>query len=111
MGAWLAGIRNTVGRKLSSLILGPILIGILMAINAVLPADSQLTPEQVKSVAEWIISTVLGFIAVQGTVDMTKAIKSQKPTTTPPIPSDTECALTETSTTSNSPFSGPMEQM
>ena len=90
MSGLLTKLRETVGRKLGSLIVGPILSSLIMAVNALLPPAAQLTADQVANVVQWIIGTVVIFIAAQGTVD---AVKANKPPVIPvplmaPVPQD-----------------------
>lgn len=75
----LTYLRETVGRKLASVILGPILISMISAVNALLPASVQWTADQVTTIATWILGTVVAFITAQGWVDKKKA---EQPTTT-----------------------------
>ncbi len=71
----LALLRSTIGRKLMALFITPILTGILVAVNAVLPEGSRFTPEQMKEIVTYLIGLIAGFIAMQGTVDVVAAGK------------------------------------
>lgn len=75
----LALLRSTIGRKLIALFITPILTGILVAVNAVLPEGSRFTPEQMKEIVTYMIGLIAGFIAMQGTVDTVNAVKMPKP--------------------------------
>ncbi len=66
MFSWL---RTVVGRKLIALILTPVLSGLLIALNAILPEGAKLTPEQITQIIEYFIGLVALVIAAQGAAD------------------------------------------
>lgn len=77
-------IKQFIGRKLAAVILGPILTAALVTGNALLPEGARLTNDQVTKIVEWILGTVVAFIAAQGAHDATKGSSSAG--TKPPEP-------------------------
>ena len=77
-------LKTFVGRKLASVILGPVLTALLVAGNAFLPETARLSNDQVTEIVTWILGTIVAFIAAQGAHDVKKG-SATKGTTEPPI--------------------------
>lgn len=83
-------IISSVGRKLASVIIGPILTAALIAGNAILPEGARLSGDQITTVVEWLLGTILAFLATQGAHDVVKGSSTAGTTTqsvtTPTVP-------------------------
>jgi len=66
----LSKLRTFIGRKLIAVILTPILMGGLVAVNAFLPEGAKFTPEQMTNIVEYIIGLVAAFVITQGVADV-----------------------------------------
>jgi len=109
MNARLTKLRETIGRKLASLIIGPILAAMLAAVNAMLPESVQWTGEQMAEIVQWIIATVLAFITAQGWVDKTKA--ANPPAAPTPAEPVAPAVVQPVPEPTNSPFTGTLSQI
>ena len=79
-------LKIVIGRKLGSIILGPLLIAGLAIINSFLPESARWSPEQLKTIAEGIIGAIIAFLAAQGTHDVVKGSASAGTIPVPPLP-------------------------
>lgn len=79
-------IRTTIGRKLASLIITPLVIAAFTFLNQFLPAGAQFTPEQMSAIINRILEALMVFIAAQGVADTVNGSPGRPKTVSPVIP-------------------------
>lgn len=91
-------IRTELGRKIVSVILGPILSSMFAVINSFLPEAARLTPDQVKGVIDFIMGSIIAVVVAQGYADAKNGSPGRPVPTTVTNKTTGEGGCTDTST-------------